>query len=98
MQLLLDWKLIKTTFENLDIFYSNEVQFYLELKITDLKVIKLSKSFNKPKTYFAEAYLPLMYKYLSKFLAEQILLENPYSMPSKKLMLEYAKYLASEKE
>ena len=88
----------KTTFENLDIFYSNEVQFYLELKITDLKVIKLSKLFNKPKIYFAEIYLLLMYNYLYKFLKEQILLENPYSMPSKKLMLEYAKYLASEKD
>jgi len=88
----------KTTFENLDIFYSNEVQFYLELKITDLKVIKLAKMFNKLKEYFAEAYLPLMYKYLSKFLAEQVYLENPYSMPSKKLMMEYAKCLAMEIE
>jgi len=54
--------------------------------------------FNKLKEYFAEAYLPLMYKYLSKFLAEQVYLENPYSMPSKKLMMEYAKCLAMEIE
>ena len=86
----------RTTFENLDIFYSNEVQFYLEFKIIDLKVIKLAKIFNRSKEYFAETYLPLMYKYLKKFLEEQVALENPYSMPSKKLVMEYARYLANE--
>jgi hypothetical protein len=90
--------MIKTTFENSDIFYSNEVQFYLELKITDLKVVKLARTFNKSKEYFAEAYLSLIYKYLAKFLEEQVAMENPYSMPSKKLMLEYAKYLANGEE
>ena len=93
---------MKSDFNTIYMYFQNNWKFHqdklpIDMRVKSLVLLYKETHIKKHASFFAEAYLPLMYRSIITFMKnEERMSGRPYQLPAKKVMMEYARFLCED--